>query len=46
MNVEDLLSKRNIHYTPKGRDFLVSCINPEHEDRNPSMRIDQITGVF
>ena len=46
MNVEDLLSKKDIQYTPKGRDFLVRCINPEHEDRNPSMRIDQITGVF
>ena len=46
MNVEELLSKKSIQYTPKGRDFLVSCINPEHEDRNPSMRIDQITGVF
>ena len=46
MNVEDLLSKKDIQYTPKGRDFLVRCINPEHEDHNPSMRIDQITGVF
>ena len=31
---------------PKGGDFLVSCLNPEHADRNPSMRIDQITGIF
>ena len=46
MNVQDLLDKKDIRYMPKGRDFLVSCINPEHEDRNPSMRIDQITGVF
>ena len=46
MNVEELLSKKGIQHTPKGQDFLVSCINPEHEDRNPSMRIDQITGVF
>ncbi len=46
MNVQDLLEKKNIEYIPKGRDFLVSCINPEHPDRNPSMRIDQVTGVF
>ena len=31
---------------PKGSDFLVRCLNPEHEDKNPSMRIDQITGIF
>ena len=46
MNVQDLLDKKDIRYMPKGRDFLVRCINPEHEDRNPSMRVDQITGVF
>ena len=31
---------------PKGKDFVVSCLNPEHDDNNPSMRIDQITGIF
>ncbi len=46
MNVEDLLLSKNIPYIPKGKDFVVRCLNPEHEDRNPSMRIDQITGVF
>ena len=46
MNVEDLLLSKNIQYIPKGKDFVVRCLNPEHEDRNPSMRIDQITGVF
>ena len=46
MNVLDLLERKDIYYIPKGQDFLVSCINPEHPDRNPSMRVDQITGVF
>ena len=46
MNVEDLLVRKKIPFMPKGQDFLVRCINPEHEDRNPSMRIDQVTGVF
>ena len=46
MNVEDLLLSKGIPYIPKGKDFVVRCLNPEHEDRNPSMRIDQITGVF
>jgi DNA primase len=46
MNIEDLLVDKNISYTPKGKDFVIKCLNPEHEDRNPSLRVDQITGVF
>mgnify|MGYP001234289172 FL=1 len=46
MNVEDLLNTKDISFIPKGKDFLVRCLNPEHEDRNPSMRVDQITGIF
>ena len=29
-----------------GPDFLVKCLNPEHEDSNPSMRIDKTTGIY
>jgi DNA primase len=43
---EEILTKKKIRYNPKGRDLLVRCLNPEHEDKNPSMRIDKITGVF
>tara|TARA_X000001382_G_scaffold12215_1_gene8123 strand:- start:9769 stop:10596 length:828 start_codon:yes stop_codon:yes gene_type:complete len=46
MNVEELLIKQDVPYIPKGADFEVSCLNPEHLDRNPSMRIDRITGIF
>ena len=46
MDVEDLLKSNQIPYIPKGKDFVVSCLNPEHADRNPSMRIDQVTGIF
>lgn len=46
MNVETLLTDKNIYFLPKGGDFLVRCLNPEHADKNPSMRIDQITGIF
>tara|TARA_B100001939_G_scaffold291832_1_gene263760 strand:+ start:327 stop:1160 length:834 start_codon:yes stop_codon:yes gene_type:complete len=46
MNVEDLLKSKSIEYLPRGKDFVVKCLNPEHDDRNPSMRIDQITGIF
>ena len=46
MNVEDLLQDRKISFMPKGADFEISCLNSEHEDKNPSMRVDQITGIF
>ena len=46
MNVEDLLLSKNIPYIPKGKDYVVRCLNPQHDDRNPSMRIDQVTGIF
>ena len=46
MNVEELLQSRGISYIPKGKDFVVRCLNPDHADKNPSMRIDQIDGRF
>jgi len=46
VTVEELLKQRDIYYIPKGADFLVSCLNPEHADKNPSMRIDQVTGIY
>jgi len=46
VTVEELLTSRGIYFIPKGADFLVSCLSPDHEDRNPSMRIDRITGIF
>ena len=46
MNVQELLEQKDVHFIQKGKDFVVRCLNPEHEDRNPSMRIDQIDGRF
>lgn len=46
MTVEDLLKKNNIPFKVSGRDFLVKCFNPEHEDSNPSMRIDRVLGIY
>src|SRR6056300_1094424 len=46
MNVQELLENKQVPFLPKGKDFVVSCLNPEHDDSNPSMRIDQITGIF
>lgn len=30
----------------QGQDFLVKCLNPDHDDSHPSMRIDKIDGRF
>ena len=46
MRVEELLQEKRLDFKVSGRDYLVKCLNPEHEDTNPSMRIDNITGIF
>ncbi len=46
MNVKDLLEAKKIPYVAKGRDYVVQCTNPEHDDSNPSMHIDQILGIY
>ena len=46
MNVEELLQSKHIYYKSSSKDFVVNCMNPEHEDKNPSMRIDKATGIF
>lgn len=44
--VEGILKDRGVYYTYSGKDVLVKCLNPEHTDSNPSMRIDKVSGVF
>jgi len=46
MNVEELLKDRGIFYRNAGKDYQVKCLNPEHDDQNPSMRIDKVLGIF
>ena len=46
MEVEQLLERKKIYYVPAGKDLKVSCLNPDHDDKDPSMRIDRITGIF
>ena len=46
MDVEQLLVQKKIAYVQSGKDYKVCCLNPEHDDSNPSMRIDRITGIF
>jgi|TARA_B110000444_G_scaffold93591_1_gene88369 DNA primase len=46
MNVEDILIKKGISYIHKGKDLVVKCLDPDHDDSNPSMRIDRTLGIF
>lgn len=46
MNVQELLIDKRLDYRISGPDYLVRCLNPEHDDTNPSMRIDQVLGIF
>jgi DNA primase len=41
----ELLQKNGLGYSVSGRDYLIKCLNPEHEDNNPSFRIDRISGA-
>lgn len=43
--VLELIQKNNLAYTVSGRDYLIHCLNPEHDDSNPSFRIDRVSGV-
>lgn len=46
MNVLELLDMKGIEYKDTGGDILIRCLNPEHNDSHPSLRIDRETGVF
>lgn len=46
MDIKDILENNNIEYRNNGRDYITKCLNPEHDDSNPSLRIDKITGIF
>jgi DNA primase len=46
MNVLDVLTDRQIKYKEAGKDYQIRCLNPEHDDNNPSMRVDKVTGIF
>lgn len=43
--VANLLKEKHIPFTTSGHDYLIKCLNPEHEDSNPSCRIHKTTGA-
>jgi len=46
MTPEEVLKSKKIYYKYSGRDLLVRCFNPEHNDSDPSMRIDKVLGIY
>lgn len=44
MTVEELLISKNVISQQSGQSILIKCLNPAHEDNNPSMRINATTG--
>lgn len=41
-----LIQKNNLAFKVQGQDYLINCLNPEHPDTNPSLRIDKVSGSF
>ena len=44
--VEELLVAKDIPYKISGKDVVIKCLNPNHDDTNPSMRVDRHMGMF
>lgn len=45
MELENIFRENNIGFSISGKDYLIKCLNPEHLDRNPSLRIDRLSGI-
>ena len=43
--VENLLNDKKVYFRVSGNDYVIHCPNPEHEDTNPSFRVDKIKGI-
>ena len=43
--VLELLNSKGLSFTISGRDYLIKCLNPEHNDSNPSFRVDKVSGI-
>lgn len=44
-SVQELVADKGLEYKLSGRDILIRCLNPEHDDKDPSLRIDKLTGI-
>lgn len=41
-----LIQSKGLEFKVSGKDYLIKCLNPEHEDTNPSLRVDKVSGVL
>ena len=44
--ITELLDLKGIEYKDTGGDILICCLNPDHDDKHPSLRIDPETGIM
>ncbi len=44
-SVEKLLYDEGISFKGSGKDYLITCLNPNHDDSDPSLRVDKVTGL-
>jgi len=43
--VLELLKSKGVPFQISGKDYVTKCFNPDHNDTNPSFRIDRMTGI-
>jgi len=43
--VLELLKSKAVPFQISGKDYVTKCFNPDHNDTNPSFRIDRMTGI-
>ena len=43
--VLELLKDKGVAFSISGKDYVTKCFNPDHNDTNPSFRIDRSTGI-
>lgn len=43
-HVAELLNKKGLPFIASGRDYKIRCLNPDHDDSDPSLRVDRLTG--
>ncbi|WDR22368.1 DNA primase/helicase [Salmonella phage vB_SenS_UTK0010] len=44
--ITELLDLKGIEYKDTGGDILICCLNPDHDDKHPSLRIDHESGIM
>lgn len=45
-SVKEVLESHNIEYKNSTKDYIILCLNPEHDDSKPSCNVDKLSGVF